>query len=791
MNRTRESFFVPISLLAAIGIYLLLACATSWFPWDTSTQAELFLPLARESLHPEPQERFLYLLGLACIPTLPLAVFVSLYYLDRRSRLKLPRFGDAADLTALGRRRDLLLVTILVLWLTVMVAWTELNRGVLFGAFGGALAVPWLVRCKCSVHSYLVHSLAAVLLLFLAYVLVFTEHRLWYAPASPSAGWYWQHHFDLLVGAINQVHHGKTVLVDTSSQYGIFYPYVGAVFARLFGMSVLTATLFFVLLSLLSLWFVYLAILRKFGAGSAALVVLAAVLGLFHPFCVWSVEPIYYYQYFPLRVVCGAFFLWFVPYYLDRRSWQRAAVGFLAAGFSVLWNADTGLVILIAWTATLFYASLNDVRGGWEVARSVVKHLLWFAATLGISVAGYGLFAWARSGQIPSLESYSRYQRIFYGNGFCLSPMNPREFWQPVILVYVATVFFCLRQLWKRRATSTCSWYLFVALYGLGIFTYYQARSHVHGLGNVCYPSVILSCFLFWDCLHQVRTWDWRKTARSPLLRYNWLRLSLFSLLPLFGLICFTRAVVPAIRLAGETTRSLTVQEEDPAIVELGRQISGTELLICYHAANYLHIKTHSWSALPVASTTEVVLQDQLRDIQRLIDEKRYRVLMGRPIASLYTDKIGGYLDLTGYRPIFEGEHFVLFEPAPSPWYSGERVGVRGGAERQMPKCFLCRSLVHRRQRQVPVPSVRPSHLTLRVAEFARILAVSPCGSYSASARNLAISPTSRQNSQLQRRGPVAMVLVEAVGPGPAAPPGNFGSGASTSHPLDIQTLEQ
>ena len=121
--------------------------------------------------------------------------------------------------------------------------------------------------------------------------------------------------------------------------------------------------------------------------------------------------------------------------------------------------------------------NLEEVRRRFRrgaVAWSIGKHLLWFVATLGISVASYGLFAWVRTGQIPSLESYSRYQRIFYGSGFWMIPMNPFECWQPVILVYLATIFYCLRQLWRRRATNTCSWYLFIALYGLGIFTYYH-----------------------------------------------------------------------------------------------------------------------------------------------------------------------------------------------------------------------------------------------------------------------------------------------------------------------------
>ena len=31
---------------------------------------------------------------------------------------------------------------------------------------------------------------------------------------------------ELLLGGINQVQHGRTILVDTASQYGIIYPYV-------------------------------------------------------------------------------------------------------------------------------------------------------------------------------------------------------------------------------------------------------------------------------------------------------------------------------------------------------------------------------------------------------------------------------------------------------------------------------------------------------------------------------------------------------------------------------------
>lgn len=54
--------------------------------------------------------------------------------------------------------------------------------------------------------------------------------------------------------------------------------------------------------------------------------------------------PGVYYQYYPVRVVCGVYFLWFVSVYLTRKNWWTALLGYAAAGFAVLWNTDAGLV---------------------------------------------------------------------------------------------------------------------------------------------------------------------------------------------------------------------------------------------------------------------------------------------------------------------------------------------------------------------------------------------------------------------------------------------------------------
>lgn len=684
MSRFHAKVLVPVALMLAIEAFVLLALATRLLPWDAVPASDAFLPEFRRALHPEAQERFLYLLGLLCVPTLPLACLALLKHLGARYSTTLDRFRDRP----VAKYWDIGLLATVLMWLGGLSLNSEIpaaSRYLLLAMFAAA-SLPLMRRSLCGVPASsarlqkpqaalerptnvgrllnrpLRHSPAVLLIAFSAGLLFVTEDLLRPSHADMP------HCLDVPLGAINQVLHGRTILVDTSSQYGVLYPYFGALFLACCGPRVANASLFFVLLSALTLLFLYLALARKFRSPVPAVLAFAAVVGLSHPYWAWSLQgfPDYfhipYYQYFPIRTVGGAFFLWYVAVYLARPTWKRRWFGFLAAGFSALWNTDTGLVILVAWTGLLVYDQLARAAGWRERARGVLGPGLGLVLTLGLALAAYTVFAWLRTGAMPQLVSYIRFQKIYYLNGFGMAPGVVWEFWQPVVLVYLLTVFNCLRRWQTVHADRGQSWYLYIALYGLGIFSYYQGRNDIRNLLATCYPAVFLCCCWTYDCARRLRGAGLRQIWGQPSRRLVLVHLVAFGVMSCLGLVSFVAAAPSAVAYARELARGVGIPPSNPLLALLARQdLNGRELIICSDRASYLHLHTHSWSALPFSSTSEVVLVDDVRLIQDLLVRRGPQVIAFRDQDGAFT-QLAKHLDFTTYRIVREQDGVVLLE---------------------------------------------------------------------------------------------------------------------------------
>jgi hypothetical protein len=369
-----------------------------------------------------------------------------------------------------------------------------------------------------------------------------------------------------------------------------------------------------------------------------------------------------------LRVICGVFFLWFSGVYFQRPSRRLMLAGYLAAGASLLWNADTGMVVLVAWTASLMVDAVSRWRetalpvpgtcGGsvgntlcgvpgqtrWSdsgarnategvpysrssrpalaIAARVVGHLAMLALTLVVSVGGYALFAWTRSGRLPDLKAFWQYQQIFYSAGFAMLPMKRCELWQPIIFLYLLVVAAGVRRALQGTADAASRWNLFVALYGLGIFSYYEGRSHVLCLGAVLYPAMILACLLSADLAAA-----WRAAGcslKNPEARFCWLKLAGCWLLVSFGLIHFVRGLpVVVMHLAQSRLPEEANICNESEIRLLSQRLEGSAAVILSPISNYLHVKTHSWSALPFSSPLEIMLLDQARQARQALDARR------------------------------------------------------------------------------------------------------------------------------------------------------------------------
>ncbi|MCA1826298.1 MAG: hypothetical protein ABR567_13325 [Myxococcales bacterium] len=574
---------------------------------------DAFITELRPLLKPEPVEHALFLLGLASIPTLPIAFYLALFRLRLASALGL-------------RLRDILLCGGAAIWLTWLCFSSEIPDAPLYLAGAAAIGAVLIAAGRNRRATSLLYAGACAAIVFLGWRTQVIDDS-WFLLDIDV----W-HHFDILLGAVNGVLHGRTVLVDMTSQYGVLWPYVAAALLRPFGLSVASLSGFFATLEALQLVFLYLALARVMGRRSlATLLSFAAVAGVSHalfgsaPFNLeqtlfrrvdyaYEVTPVYY-QFFPLRTFWPAFFIWLVPLCAGPRRRLVLVAGYLLCGVALLWNVDQGLVVLIAWTAQLAYERLGD---RWRpVLRHVVLHAALAAATAAGSVGAYVLFAHARAGSWPDLSRLVFFQSVFYRFGFGMLPMRLGELWQPLILVYVLTVFACSRRALSGRTRGDAPWKLFIALYGLGLFAYYQGRSSPKVLLAVLFPAVFLSCLEVHEGLEALRGTSLRTLLTDAPRRGIALQTLLWSLWCGYGGINFARTLPEA--LGG----GQPAMEFDPQATEaLRRDIGGRPAVMLADPDAFLLVKSGSWSALPVAENQEVFLREQVEEIQRIVDRK-------------------------------------------------------------------------------------------------------------------------------------------------------------------------
>ena len=275
IETANQSWLVLGSLSLGLLVYVAMAVAPGAMRHPHVTGPAAFIPEFRHYVRPEPMERMLYLVGLASIPTLPTLFYGLLAWGSRW----FPRFWCCLANPYGLAARDGLVVGVVLVWLGFLAQRSQIPAASYYLAGACLLAVlaPLATRYAPAARPWTVRIAAAGVILS-AWALLFREQSEIGVRVNSTV------HFDLLLGAVNQVMHGRTILVDTTSQYGIVYPYVAAAVVAPFGLSATHLSLFFVGLSLPTLALVYLIYARKMGSGSpGALVSLLATLAVFHP----------------------------------------------------------------------------------------------------------------------------------------------------------------------------------------------------------------------------------------------------------------------------------------------------------------------------------------------------------------------------------------------------------------------------------------------------------------------------------------------------------------------------
>ena len=322
----------------------------------------------------------------------------------------------------------------------------------------------------------------------------------------------WSYHADPLFYVISQTVGGNTVLSDFPSQYGLYPEFLAPIF-RLVQPSIFSFSIVFAMLQVAAIGFIVCVLSRTVQSGAILLVsgfALILITGE-NVFFFGGFRELYF-QYWPIRFFWPAAVVLAFSCYIDRPNFRRAAVVSVSCAFGALWNADTGIVCLGAFTAYLVARALflNDRR---RLFLTLLLHV-----ALSVTTVMLAMTYLAFKGGAIHLSWLVEYQRIFAGLGLAALPLPRKPSpWMAIVALYLWTLVISVG-CWRRGCNKRADLLFFLAILGLGLFSYYVSRSHTLNLIKVMWPGILIAAILCDSTLTLIRAKELPREYLSPVL---------------------------------------------------------------------------------------------------------------------------------------------------------------------------------------------------------------------------------------------------------------------------------
>lgn len=310
------------------------------------------------------------------------------------------------------------------------------------------------------------------------------------------------HHFSAYFSPVYKVFSGLVIGVDFDNMYG-FYPYLYELFFKFTnGISIEKFSLINTVMIILSILFASVPLLLNIKNKVLALVFMSAYVYYFYVFNLLSnMDMIYYLQFTPHRIFFITLIMALGSIYLKISNPRIKKIifyaGFLISSIAVVWNFESGLTALTAWTAMLLYLEISKIQNKESNPKNVFKIIAIALLAFLSSFAAIELITYLKSGVFLNLNSYFYYQSIFYKSGYYMLKMPLfTQPWMLFILIYAVALVKSINILFFDKENK-CSLqkgalYLLLTVVGMCIFVYYQGRSHILVLGGVVFPAILL-----------------------------------------------------------------------------------------------------------------------------------------------------------------------------------------------------------------------------------------------------------------------------------------------------------
>jgi len=325
-------------------------------------------------------------------------------------------------------------------------------------------------------------------------------------------------HENFYLGPTNDVVHGRPMLVDTFSQYGVVLIYALAAWSKVASLGYGAMTLLSAMLAAAEIAAVY-GILRlaratrplAFAAGAVAGLALFFAGSLPAPTSHPSLGGVRYLLPYlvVLAGVAGARF----PRRIEQWWWVAA----MLVGLSSVWSVETFGYSAAAFTGMVAYRAALDVAPWTAAIRALVPGLV----AIVVAQIGFAALTLSLAGSLPDWGGYLAFLGSYSVDGISSVPIEP---WSPSLVIaggYVASIagFVLLvraRAAITREERATLLAIAGMVPFGAVSFTYYVGNSFPDGALLVGLPCCVTAAL--WLTLIERRPWQIPRAARTGAL---------------------------------------------------------------------------------------------------------------------------------------------------------------------------------------------------------------------------------------------------------------------------------
>lgn len=299
--------------------------------------------------------------------------------------------------------------------------------------------------------------------------------------------WSMVNHLGAVLYSISQVVEGKHVLVDLPAQYGLYSEILYPIF-KIIGLSVLNFTLVMAALQILSM----ILILRViFQVIKNNLFRVLCILSLFSIVGYnWAAPTDPYFQYYPLRFLFPALSIAIYWSFINNQSNLKVFILGAISSISLLFNFDTGVPVFGSIVAGLIFSYFFSFSTNKSLIKKISYILIFFISTI---FTMFFLIFLIYNGENPEWLLLFKYQNFFYITGAYMLPIPKKlDFWILVILVYITGIVTYLNYAYRGFYSRSLTLIFHLSILGIGLFAYFQGRSHFYVLMTCFWPAILI-----------------------------------------------------------------------------------------------------------------------------------------------------------------------------------------------------------------------------------------------------------------------------------------------------------